>query len=97
MSNVGFPGLELSHFGRIDIEAEHRKVFFTETQNERQTDVSQTDNADSSFVRLDFCDQIIFNSHLRTFTGGRSLSVSWYWLNFNCSGGYYGAAAVSYI
>src|SRR5438094_396667 len=94
VSNVGFPGLELSHFGRIDIEAEHGKVFFSETQDERQTDVSQTDNADSSFVRLDFCDQIIFNSPLRTFTGSRSLSVSWYWLNFNCSGGYYGAGAI---
>ena len=64
MPDVRFPGVELPDLGGIDIEAKDREMFLAEAQYQRQTHITEADNADARPACLNTADQFVFH-HIR--------------------------------
>ena len=54
MADVRFTGVQLSDFDRVYIESHDGEMLFGETQDQREADVAESNNADSRSMCLNF-------------------------------------------
>ena len=68
VTDVGLPGIEPRHLDRIEIEAEHPEATLGDRSRQRQSDVTQADDAD-------FCRTVAETSGQRVDIGRRTGAV----------------------
>ena len=59
MADIRLARCQSSDFFGIDIEANDGKVFFAKTEHQRQSDISQSDDANSSCSSLEAGEELI--------------------------------------